>query len=55
MLLSEWGGNGVLSAWAVEGGFGDAESAGLLRADGTAPQGGAEAKTKNIPAQGDSC
>lgn len=55
MLLSEWGGNGILSAWAVEGGVGGAASAGLLTAGGTAPRGGAEAKTKNVPAQGDSC
>lgn len=40
MLLSEWGGNGILSAWAAEGGFGGAASTGLLMADGSAPQGG---------------
>lgn len=63
MLLSEREEKSILSAWAVESRFGDAVSAGLLMADGTPPQGrvsrglgrGAEAKTKNLLAQGDSC
>lgn len=63
MLLSERQENSILSAWAVEGRFGDAVSAGLLMADGTPAQErvsrglgrGAKAETKNIFAQGDSC
>lgn len=63
MLLSEREESSILSAWAVEGRFEDAVSAALLMADRTPPQGrvarglgrGAEAKTKNIFAQGDSC
>lgn len=63
MLLSERGETSTLSAWAVEGGFGDAVSAGAIDGQrGLLLVGGswglgrwAQAKTENILARGDSC